>query len=446
MVAVSLDRKAVWEPEIIASEIDSEGQRYVLGHVLYYEKDSARKYELLSRMALEARDAEDEQSRMNALANLAVQTAEAGFVNEARPLAQEAQDILERMPVSATNENMWFTIVNAWSLIDSAKVKELAHRVKIVEERLACNVARIDPIVAKEIYDGYLKRTPKPRGGHWISELAYTMAKTDLATAERYADVVLLRTDRFDSVGSPEITAAPQVFGVSLEIPHSNEGPAMWRAVLQGYLADARREVGDPEGAKRLLADAVSRLERIQGEAWHTGGGFLWNRSTCMAALIPLAERIDESLVAEMVWKTLAVRSPLEEIDSNSLEQRTVMANASAGVIARYRPDLAKHVIDGNAELQSRQSWRGSASVWVGTAYFDVDPAAAVHWSESLCNLPDPFSAAKPAKSPRAVSQTFLSSVLRADGPRKPTLGRWRTLLSLLWLENVVDKNAGREE
>src|SRR5262249_32621386 len=123
VVASSMDKKAKWEPEIIASEIVGTYRKYVFSSLNYYEKDSARKYELLSRMALEAREEEDDASKMYALANLAESAADDGFVAEAGALAEEAQQIAERLPKTVMNENGWYAIANAWSLVDAKKVQ-----------------------------------------------------------------------------------------------------------------------------------------------------------------------------------------------------------------------------------------------------------------------------------------------------------------------------------
>jgi len=219
----------------------------------------------------------------------------------------------------------------------------------------------------------------------------------------------------------------------------------MWRAVLQGFLADARRQAGDSEGARRLLAEAVRRLESIHTEAWHTSG-FHWNRTACLAALIPLAERVDESLVPELVWRTLASRAPRDQIDSNNLDGRVAMMNGAAGVLARYRPDLARYIIEVNADIQWRQTWRGIANIWSSNVYLDVDPIVGRRWCDSVCDLPNPFSTEKPPKSPRQTIQTFLPTRLDPSKPNRPTLNRWRSLLSMLWLERVVDKQLDPED
>ena len=445
MIAVSLDRKAIWEPEIIASEIGKDYRHSVFSSLAYNEKDSAKRYDLFARMALEARDQDDDSSRMYSLANLAESMAEQGFVKEAAPLAQEAQEIAEQLPKTATNESIWLSVAMGWSLVDAEKVRALRPKIKGFRERLACNVARINPSLAKEIFADFEKSLKRPSAGHWISELAYHIAKTDLPTAERYADNVFSRTDRFESVGSNAFPDPPKLFGLKLDWPRPNVGPALWRGVLQGFLADARMQVGDEVGARRLLADAVQRIESVEGEAWHTAG-FFWTKSACLAAIVPLAERIDETLVPELVWKTLASRAPREEIDSHNLEGRTMMTNGVACVLARYRPDLARHLIESNADVQWRQSWRGAASMWIGDAYFDVDPAVARRWCDSVCDLPNPFSNEKPSKSPRQTIQTFLWVRLDPAKVGRPTLKRWRTLLSMLWLERVVDKNIDRED
>jgi len=446
MIAVSMDRKDSWEPQIIASEVGSNWRRNVLSSLQHREKDSARRYEYFARIALEARDIEDESTRMYALANLAESAGEAGFVKEAAALAEEAEQIAVRLPATSGNEGCFVTIAEAWATIDRDRLRRILPKVKGFRERLAATVARTDPALGANIYDDYCKTLSKPSAGHWISELAYYVAKSDLPRAERIADNVLTRTDRFAAVGSSEYPALPTVLGRNLDW-RGSEGPAMWRGVLQGFLADARFQVGDHEGARQLLADAVRRLEAIKSEAWHTGGGFLWNRMSCLTVLMPIAERIDESLVSELFWKALASRPPLDEFDSNNLDSRDLAHAAAARLLARYRPDVARHLIEQVAIRTWRQSWRGEMGHWVPGAYFDVDPAAARRWCHSLCDLPTPFAIEKPAKSPRAERLSWPEpGQSKPDREPKPTLVGWRTILSTLWLERVVDKQVEREE
>ncbi len=241
---------------------------------------------------------------------------------------------------------------------------------------MAQELAQVDSVAAERLLTTLKEPDQLARD---LSRIGYAMALKDPARARRLADRDLGK--------GPNARALPFA-----------------RAHALGMIALATADA-DKAKAARFLKEASAALTILAAEGRRGSAGVeVQDAATVAAALLPVAERIDPSLVPEHFWRTVSFR-PLSTPGAVTAAMSDSML---ALLLARYDRDLAMLVLQPILD-------RGPTAEDVGTthtveAMAAIDPARAVAIVESLPD--DPDLKHKPFQNPKNRARGALAAFL----------------------------------
>ena len=220
-----------------------------------------------------------------------------------------------------------------------------------------------------------------------------------------------------------------------------SSGPAIKRAILQGFLAHSRFEAGDRDGAKRLLADALSRLRGIDESAIHTRSGYVWKSSEGLAILLMVAERVAPDSAAEFYWAALAQRTPTPEIDSHDSAAADHSTINAVRILRRYDERIAWHVTQPLLERAVSRSHMGAYSYNAAGCLEFLEAASREQWFKRFSDRPSPnlhFGHI----SPRAQVEGSLLELRRGNEKKSENDDDrdWVPLLDEYWMTEMYEK------
>jgi protocatechuate 3,4-dioxygenase beta subunit len=324
----------------------------------------AEKLALLNQALLHARNIEAGDHRILQLAFVAKRLWALGEKERATKLLREGQEVARQLPTAAWAGYARGAFAEDLALIDLPAALELIKDLKDPHEyirhhaNLAHKLAGTDPAAAERVFDRLLKRNDQQnvyQREQYAQRICYRMAAADLPRARKIAETV--------------------------KDPY-------FKARAYAVMAQALSRSRPPE-ALTLLDHAFELLQQQVASGKDTFNNF-WNAATLAGLMVPVAEQIDPTLVAEFFWHTLSLRAParpgLPE-DGWSLEMDAQARGALALVLARYDRELAMALVE-DAHRRPRQEVSGRLMNYVLAAAL-ADPRRAVALAEKVATQPN---------------------------------------------------------
>jgi protocatechuate 3,4-dioxygenase beta subunit len=321
------------------------------------------KLALLNQALLHARSIEAGDHRIIQLAVVAKRLWALGEQERATKLLREGQEVARELPTAAWAGYARGAFAEDLALIDLPAalglIKDLKDPFEYVRHHanLAHKLAGIDPAAAQRVFDILLRSNDQQQvyqREQYAQRICYRMAPADLPRARKIAETV--------------------------KDPY-------FKARAYGVMAQALSRSRQPE-ALALLDQAFDLLEQ------HVASGKdafnnLWNAAALAGLMVPVAEQIDPTLVAEFFWRTLSLRAPARRghEDAWSLEMEAQSQGALALVLARYDRQLAMAFVD-EAHRQPRQGGSGRVMNYLLAAAL-AEPRRAVTMAEKLATEPN---------------------------------------------------------
>ncbi len=365
--------------------------------------------ELLNESLVAGRAVADPSQRVLRLADIGGRMSDIGMIEQATNLFREAEVIALELPTTGTS---------AWA-----------------RGRLAEELAPIDLPGALNL----LKGTESERDhDEYLGKMAREVAGKNPPEAERVLirmrDVWPHSRDEAAQRVCYRMVTADRERAVSLASRIKNY---RHRARALGRMALAlEKNKKDHALAVRLLGEAFDLLEKAVASGIDDWDG-LGVACTTAAGLLPIIEQVDARLLAEYLWRTLALRPPIP-----GPKGRDGISDIAAADIAtraaRYDRTVARQTFSGFAEralaLQiGLANWGpmfGGGEIFESSAI--VDPARAAAMIESL-------------REPTGLSSQELKNAARLKVARilaRPTEDRWRDVerrLLHLWPIDLED-------
>jgi hypothetical protein len=324
----------------------------------------AEKLALLNQALLHARSIEAGDHRILQLAGVARRLWALGEKDRATKLLREGQEVARQLPTAAWAGYARGAFAEDLALIDLPAALELIKDLKDPFEyvrhhgNLAHKIGGTDPATAERVFDILMVRNDQQhvyQREQYAQRICYRVAAADLPRARKIAE----------TVKDPYFKARAY-------------------AVMAQALAHGR-----PPEALKLLDHAFELLEQQVASGKDMFNNF-WNAATLAGLMVPVAEQIDPTLVAEFFWRTLSLRAParpgLPE-DGWALEMEAQARGALALVLARYDRELAMAFVE-DAHRRPRQEVSGRLMNYVLAAAL-ADSRRAVALAEKLSTQPN---------------------------------------------------------
>jgi hypothetical protein len=311
-----------------------------------------------------------------------------GDRERATMLAREADSTVKEVPRESVSDSALARLARALAPVDLPAaigwLDQVKNDLEFCQEGafVAWVLARIDASKAAEVWNHIHDRAAKDRA---------LMERRDL-----YAPEFCFRLGRLDPDRAKRIAAA-------VESP-------LWRVQALAAVAHA---VGG-ETAKGLLREAVADPKLQEIVIQPNPYGVPRTAATALAAILPVAERIDPLPARELLWQALSLRPP--QPSAGLLDDEWLRADVSlAQMIARYEPAIARRLLERAVErlpqLTSRaENAQKPMPVVVATAF--VEPNWAI---EVLDRLPEPPDVSW-QRHPKNQARLFLVRMLGSQG------------------------------
>ncbi|HVX12453.1 MAG TPA: carboxypeptidase-like regulatory domain-containing protein [Pirellulales bacterium] len=361
-----------------------------------------RKLALLDQALVHARAEPDAGHKIYLLGQIAHRWLDEGQRERARSLLREGQTVAEGLPAPS----------------ETTQRDEATH----LRGRFAGTLARIDGPAAERLIEGF----GEPYRDWYRANLARGLADHDPAAAERVYKLIESPALRF-IYGLATLHRLAAVDTERAARLARNYAEAGERAYALGFVAHGLAAT-DRRSAERLLAEAFDLLERSQqrGESEKTD----YPAAVTGAALLPVAERIDPTLVEGYFWRALALRGP-------GLARRNPATTGSdelqklAAFVARYDHAAARELLEGLAErirdVAGQAAANEAAAMPSFMALAIADARRAHNLVRSLPDAPEPAPQNPKLAAARALADWLArgpgdlrSSVYDLSGLRDP--------------------------
>jgi protocatechuate 3,4-dioxygenase beta subunit len=358
----------------------------------FYELADApreRRVRLLEEALRDARTEPDPGLKLWELGRIGVAWLDQGERERGVAILREGQVLAEALPAP-----------------DEANLRESTRR-----GQYAGMLARIDGPAALRLIDGFSGTLLS----HFRTDVARGLADHDPVEAERL----------FKLIESPPVQPRMRLAPLQrMAICDAERASRLARSYID--LCERAFAVGtvahglapkDRAGAARLLAEAYDLLDR----AYQLGPTQYGYRDPALtaAALLPVAEKIDPTLVEGYFWRALSLREPWPTPGESAWIQNTHLGKLAA-MIAQYDRGIARDLLWPLAgRLRETLAEGGGGTFMMALAVTDARWAA-----ELVQTLPD--TPAPPTKNPKQVAARLLAKWLAL--PPRGLWGMWETV------------------
>ncbi|MBI3468173.1 MAG: carboxypeptidase regulatory-like domain-containing protein [Planctomycetes bacterium] len=378
----------------------------------------SRKLDLLDRALRHARSITTPDSRIMRQGEVVETLLDLGESERAKQLAEELQALAEQLPSMEQDARGLFA--EAICHFDLQRALNLIADLEDVDEferwhfRLARRIAANCPATAEQLVQAAYERVSDRIARQIETQARREPVSADLAYPRTFCEVKTVAV-----CYSMAAADSQRAHRLALRIRNPYQ-----RAYALGMIAKALAITDQPR-ARQLIQDAYALLAesaRVPDRQWNT---LLQSAPKTAAALLPVVEEIDPTLVPEHLWQALSFRMHRPVADFFFAEQVEQSESYLAVWLARYDRELAKATLHSSRVLETAEPGR-HAYDWAVVTIALVEPERVL---EAVGDDPKANAGAR-----RTVVE-----ILSAEGARRWNINAAK---SFLWIPDRETWNA----
>lgn len=299
-----------------------------------------QRMQVLERAYRYAQAIDNPERRIERLGEIAVELFDAGETERSRHVVDEIRPLAEKLNPNESPDACG-SVAEALSVFDLpaalAMIEPMQNTdaIDVWHTRLARRLAARNPAEAERLMQRAYAGTQEGLLEDFRKETGREATAANLAFPNSFLDVKAVAVCH--PMASVDLERAHRV-ALRMRNPYL-------RAYGLGMIADAIRDSDKPR-ALALIEEAYSLLDeaaRAPDRQWIV---FLQSAPRIAAALLPVVERIDPTLVREYAWRAVSFRMQ-RPIDDFMLSEEVEFSDSMlALLLARYDRDLARKVLE----------------------------------------------------------------------------------------------------